>query len=284
MPRITTLAALILAAWLPSECLEAQTQTLRSEFVEVEGVRLHVRIGGDGSPLLLLHGFTGTGAWWDPLVEPLAGRYTTIIPDLPGHGRSEGGPDPYRFDEVATDVYALMDELGVDRFRAVGYSGGGIVLLHMATRQPARIESMAVLSAPHVHSRSTISGFPPFEDHPAGVREYWLNIHPGGEAQVRRLIASFHRLGEHVEEIDVPPAELSRFETRTLVVLGDRDPLFPIDLALEMYQALPGAALWIIPMQGHSATWPRWGGSAEAASIFPAVVTRFLGTESLESP
>lgn len=282
MRRILILVTAALATLLASGGLWAQSTTLRADSVEVNGIRLHYRAGGDGPPLLLLHGFTGAGVWWDPLLERLAENYTTIVPDLPGHGRSEGGPNPYRFDEVATDIYALMDELGVDRFRAVGYSGGGIVLIHMATQEPGRIESMAVVSAPHVHSRSTILEFPSFEDHPAQVREYWLEVHPGGETQVRRLIASFHRLGEYVEEIDVPPEELSSIEARTLIVLGDRDPVFPVHLALEMYQAIPNAALWIIPMEGHSAMWPDWGGSAEAASIFPVVVTRFLGSKPLE--
>lgn len=282
MRRIPTLVTAALAALLASADLCAQSTTLRAHSVEVNGIRLHYRAGGDGPPLLLLHGFTATGAWWGPLLESLAENYTTIVPDLPGHGGSEGGPDPYRFDEVATDVYALMDELGIERFRAVGYSGGGIVLLHMAAQEPDRIESMAVVSAPHVHSRSTMLEFPRFEDHPTPVREYWLEVHPGGEAQVRRLIASFHGLAEVVEQIDVPPEELSSIEARTLIVLGDRDPLFPVHLALELYQAIPDAALWVVPMGGHFAIWPDWGGSAEAASIFPAVVTRFLGSEALE--
>lgn len=279
MRRIPTLLTVALAALLAFEGLCAQSTSLRSDSVEVNGNSLHYRVGGDGPPLLLLHGYTGAGVWWEPFLERLTENYTTIVPDLPGHGRSEGGPDPYRFDEVATDVYALMDELGIDRFRAVGYSGGGIVLFHMATQEPGRLEAVVVVSAPHIYSRSTILEFPSFEHHSTRVREYWLEIHPGGEAQVRRLIASFHGLSESVEEMNVPPEELSKIKARTLIVLGDRDSWVPVPLALEIYQAIPDAALWVIPMQGHSAIWPGWGGSAEAASIFPAVVTRFLGSE-----
>jgi pimeloyl-ACP methyl ester carboxylesterase len=282
MRRIPMLVTAALATLLASEGLCAQSATLRAESVDVNGMRLHYRVGGTGPPLLLLHGFTGAGVWWNPVVERLAENYTTIVPDLPGHGRSEGGPDPYRFDEVATDVYSLMDRLGIARFRAVGYSGGGIVLIHMATQEPGRIEAMAVVAAPHIHSSATILGFPPFENHPTQVRDFWLEVHPGGEAQVRRLIASFHGLSKCVEQIDVPPEKLSNIEARTLIVLGDRDPVVPVPLALEMYQAIPNAALWMIPMQGHFALWPDWGGSAEAASIFPAVVTRFLGSKPLE--
>jgi pimeloyl-ACP methyl ester carboxylesterase len=276
MPRALLLASAALAALLAAPGLCAQSASFRDESVDVHGIRLHYRIGGTGPPLLLLHGFTGAGVWWDPFVARLAESHTTIVPDLPGHGRSAGGPDPYRFDEVATTVSALMNQLGIARFRAIGYSAGGIVLLHMATQEPGRIEAMAVVAAPHVHSSAAILAFPPFEDHPAQVREYWQEVHPGGEAQVRRLIASFHGLGERVELIDLPAEELSRIEARTLVVIGDRDPEVPVPLALEMHRAIPDAALWVIPMQGHFALWPDWGGSAEAAAIFPDVVTRFL--------
>lgn len=283
MRRFPILVAVTIAVLTASGGIHAQYTSLRADSVEVDGDRLHYRVGGDGPPLLLLHGFTGSGSWWDPYLESLAKNYTTIVPDLPGHGRSEGGPDPYRFDQVATDIHALMDELAIDRFRAIGFSGGGIVLLHMAALDPERMEAMAVVSAPHVHSRSAILEFPSFEDQPEQVREYWLEIHPGGETQVRRLIASFHGLGAAVEKIDIPAEQLATIETRTLIVLGDRDAWVPVPVVLEMYQAMPSAALWIIPMQGHFAIWPAWGGSAEAASIFPAIVTRFLGSSPLEA-
>lgn len=64
----------------------AQAASFRADSVEVDGSWLHYRTGGHGPPLLLLHGFTGTGVWWEPYLDPLAESYTTIVPDLPGHG------------------------------------------------------------------------------------------------------------------------------------------------------------------------------------------------------
>lgn len=283
LPRNFALIAATLSVFLAPSGLAAQAPTFRADSVQADGIWFHYRIGGDGPPLLLLHGFTGTGVWWEPYLKRFAEHYTTIVPDLPGHGRSGGGPDPYRFDEVGTDLYAFMDRLDIDRFRAIGYSGGGIVLLHMASQVPDRMESMAVLSATHAPSRADILAFSSFEDHPERARSYWMDVHPGGEAQVRQLIEAFHGLGEYVEEITVTPRELSTIETRTLVVVGDRDPLISVEHALEMFEAIPTAALWVIPMKGHSAMWPDWSGSAEAASILPAVVTRFLDTSSLDA-
>ncbi|HSK19023.1 MAG TPA: alpha/beta hydrolase [Longimicrobiales bacterium] len=273
-----------LAVLLASERLPAQDMALRADSVEVNGTWIHYGVAGHGPPLLLLHGFTGAGTWWEPYLDRLAEHYTTIVPDLPGHGRSGAGPDPYRFDHVAADMHAFMDAVGVGRFRAVGYSGGGIVLLHMAAQAPRRIESMAVMSASHAPAKAAIVAFPSFEDQSAQVKEYWLKVHPGGEPQVSELIGAFRGLGEFVDEVTITPRQLSTIESRTLVVIGDRDPLVPVHDALEMYEAIPVAALWVIPTNGHPAMWPDWGGSVEAASILPDVLTHFLGSEPLEAP
>lgn len=280
--RALFLVAALLMGGLAADQASAQEVATRAESVEVNGIRIHYRVAGSGPPLLLLHGYTGAGAWWNPLLKHFADDYTTIVPDLPGHGRSEGRSGPYRFDKVATDLYALMDELGMGRFRAIGYSGGGITLIHMATQEPSRIESMALVSATHVLAKADILAFPLFQDHPARAREYWLKVHPGGEAQVRELIARFHEVGDIAEEMSFTPEQLSTIEGRTLLVVGDRDGLLPLPLVMKMYQALPRAALWVIPNKGHSAIWPDWGGSEEAASIFPDVVTQFLGAVPLE--
>lgn len=143
---------------------------------------------------------------------------------------------------------------------------------------------MAVMSAPHAPETAAIVAFPSFEDQSTQVKEYWLKVHPGGEPQVSELIVAFRGLAEFAKETTVTPRQLSTIESRTLVVIGDRDPLVPVHAALEMYEAIPAAALWVTPTKGHSAMWPDWGGSAEAASILPDVLTRVLGTEPLGAP
>lgn len=282
MVRTLLLIAALLAGSFAAEHVSAQDIAPRADSVEVNGLRLHYRTAGSGPPLLLLHGYTGASAWWNPLLRRFADDYTTIVPDLPGHGRSEGRSGPYLFDRVATDLHALMDALGLGRFRAIGYSGGGIALLHMATQRSRRIEAMAIVSATHVPAKDDIVSFPDFENHPLQARAYWLKVHPSGEAQVRELIARFHELGAVAEKVHITPEELATVAGRTLLIVGDRDPLVPLHAVMEMYRALPRAALWVVPDEGHAAIWPDWGGSAQTASIFPDVVTPFLGTKALE--
>lgn len=246
---------------------------------EVNGVRLHYRVVGAGPPLLLLHGFTGAGSWWDPLLDDLSKDHTVIVPDLPAHGRSTGHPGPYLYRQAARDMYALLDYLGIGRFNAIGYSAGGIILLHMATQELHRIEAMTLVSAAHRSIdpvRTLLREWPELEANPEEMRSYWLRIHPGGEDQVRSLLDSLRSLADEGDNMSFTPESLSRIEARTLLVTGDRDPLVPLELALEMYRAIPDAAIWVVPSQGHSAIWPDWGGSPEAGRVFPDVVREFF--------
>lgn len=273
-------AVVIVAALLLPTDLDGQAQAVHHDTVEVDGARLHYRTAGSGPVLLLLHGFTGSGAWWDTLLPDFAALYTVVVPDLPGHGHSEGPAGQYRYTEVAADLYGLMDALGVDRFRAVGYSAGGILLLHMATQQPNRLEAMALVSAIHVLPdpvRPMLENWPSLDDTPEETLEYWRTEHPGGEPQIRRLISALRSLGDVPENMNFSAEQLSAIHARTLIVAGDRDILVPLDLTLQMYSAIQDAELWVVPGQGHSPIWPDWGGSIEAARIFPDVAIRFLG-------
>lgn len=110
-------------------------------------MKTHYEIRGEGEPLL--HGFTGTGADWQHIFkEPPAG-FKLVIPDLRGHGRSANPSTTFTFRQSALDNFTLLDELKIERFSAIGLSGGALTLLRMATQQPARIEAMVLVSATH---------------------------------------------------------------------------------------------------------------------------------------
>lgn len=248
--------------------------------VEVEGVSFHVRTAGSGPPLLLLHGFTGAGRWWDPLVEDLAARHTLIIPDLPLHGRSTGRSE-WRYADVAADVLALMDTLGFTSFGAVGYSAGGEILLHMAARQPRRLDAVVLVSAVHrltEDSRATLRNWPAFDEMSQNVREYWTEIHPGGRAQVQVLIEALRSVADQDDAMNFSSDDLARITAPTLIVIGDRDGFAPVEVGLELLRGLPRAGLWVVPGQGHSPLLEDWGGSPEAQRVFADVVQRFLET------
>ena len=100
----------------------------------IDGASYEVRIGGDGPPLLLVHGFTGRGSDWAPFVPALRRAATTIAVDLLGHGRSDSPADPARhaIERQAADLAAILDELRMAPADVVGYSLGARVALRMA--------------------------------------------------------------------------------------------------------------------------------------------------------
>jgi pimeloyl-ACP methyl ester carboxylesterase len=121
---------------------------MHTQAISLNGIELHYQIEGKGEPLLLLHGGTGCHNDWaysgrDYFVR----EYRLIKPDARGHGRSTNPDKTITHRQCALDTLALLDHLGIARYRAIGLSMGGNILLHMATLQPQRIAAMVVVSA-----------------------------------------------------------------------------------------------------------------------------------------
>ena len=113
-------------------------------------IALHVRIGGNGPPLLLLHGYPQTGAMWHRIAPQLAERFTVIVPDLRGYGAS-AKPDSdaahltYSKRATAADMAALMSNLGYDAFQVAGHDRGARVTHRLCLDHPDRVLKAAVL-------------------------------------------------------------------------------------------------------------------------------------------
>ena len=107
-------------------------------YADLSGVRLHYEEAGEGPPLVLLHGIGASRRDWDFNVPAFARAYRVITPDLRGFGLSEKSGN-YGVATFASDVWELLERLGIDRFDLIGHSMGGAVALQMAADQPQRI-------------------------------------------------------------------------------------------------------------------------------------------------
>jgi haloacetate dehalogenase len=112
--------------------------------------RVHARVGGDGPPLLLLHGFPQTHLMWHPVTQRLAAAHTVVAADLPGYGdsfRPTPAEDhaPHSKRALAQDLVAAMAALGHDRFAVAGHDRGGRVAYRMALDHPGAVTRLAVL-------------------------------------------------------------------------------------------------------------------------------------------
>ena len=245
--------------------------TARGQTVPIADIELYYEDYGHGEPLLLLHGFGGCTQNWDPFTAELAARRRLIVVDLRGHGHSTDPGNRFSHREAARDLFRLLEELGIGRFSAMGMSSGGMVLLHMATSQPERIDAMVLISA--------TSHFPEparalmrrasFETMPQQVQEMYRACAKRGEEQIRQLVTRFNAFhGDH-EDMSFTAQALSTITARTLLVHGDRDRFFPLEIPVSLYQSIPDAALWIVPGGDHVPIY-------DATVPFTSTALRFL--------
>lgn len=238
----------------------------------INGAEIHFQIIGDGEPLLLLHGFTGSGSDWQFVFNNPPPEYTLVMPDIRGHGRSTNPSAEFTHRQSAEDMFALLDRLGIERIKAVGLSAGGNTLLHMAIRKPARVEAMVVISATtHFpdQARAIMSRITP--DNRTG--EEWQEMrqrHRRGDEQIRALWRQANAFKDSYDDMNLTDADLSTITASTLIVYGDRDPFYPVEIAVAMRKAIPRSYLWVIPNGGHG---PIFGGIRDR---FVETATAFL--------
>lgn len=243
------------------------------EYLKTRAIDLYYECRGEGEPLLLLHGMTGcSGDWEYAGVERFGREYRLVVPDMRGHGRSTTSAEAFSHRQCALDVLALLDHLGIERCRAIGMSMGGNVLLHVATLQPSRVEAMVLVSPTMFFPEQAraIMRQIPVENQPA---EEWRSMrerHKRGDEQIRALWEIQRALKDSYDDMSFTPPSLARIAARTLIVYGDRDPLYPVEMAVAMHRAIPKSALWVVPNAGHGPIF------LEAAEGFAKTALAFL--------
>jgi pimeloyl-ACP methyl ester carboxylesterase len=122
--------------------------TFTSHYIDTGGLRQHVVTGGDGPPLLLVHGWPQTWYAWRLIMPGLARHFTVVVPDQRGCGLSGKPEDGYDTGTLAGDLAALMDALGHPRFAVAGHDTGMWIGYALAADHPGRIDRLAVAETP----------------------------------------------------------------------------------------------------------------------------------------
>lgn len=122
--------------------------TFKSRFVRANGILQHAVVGGDGPPLLLVHGWPENWYAWRHVMPELAKDYTVVAVDQRGIGRSEGTAEGYDAATLADDMAALMTQLGHERFAVVGHDTGAVVSYALAADHRDRVERLAFAEIP----------------------------------------------------------------------------------------------------------------------------------------
>ncbi|MGA9389325.1 MAG: alpha/beta hydrolase [Candidatus Sulfotelmatobacter sp.] len=248
---------------------------MKTETVPLNGIEMYCEIEGAGEPLLLLHGGGGCHDDWTYAGrDQFLGKYMLIAPDARGHGRSTNPQKTITHRQCALDTLALLDHLRIERCRAIGLSMGGNVLLHMATMQPARIEAMVLVSATMYfpeQARTIMRQIPTADNQPPAEWQAMRQRHRLGDEQIIALWDWQRGMRDSQDDMNFTPPSLAKITASTLIVYGDRDPLYPIEMGVEMYRAIPRSALWTVPNGGHAPVF------LDAADEFVRKTLTFFG-------
>jgi pimeloyl-ACP methyl ester carboxylesterase len=252
-----------------------------AESVRTNGVELEYRVSGSGEPLLLLHGFGScVDDSWGAILPELAKSYRVIAVNQRGHGASTNPSGRFTHAQSAEDLRGLMDSLGIKQASAVGYSSGGMTLLHLATRYPDRLSKLVIVGATTSFGeqarrimRSVASG-----GLPPQVRAQFDKCAVRGPAQADELVRQFGSFKDSYTDMNFRRSDLAKIKARTLIVHGDRDEFFPVSIPVQMYGAIPASQLWIVPNGDHSPT------AGASNSDFVDTVKGFLSRQEAARP
>lgn len=222
---------------------------------------------------------------FDQQIPELARRYRIIRHDLRGHGASPTSPERFTLADLAADVVALADSLGIERFSYVGVSISGGIGLALAIDYPERLDKLVIMGCaakwPASESwyeraaRVRRSGAGLMVDSRPGI---WFSERYAEEsAHARQILAvlgstdaeSYAQCCEAIAMFDVR-AKLGRITTPTLVIAGEHDSASPVALQREIAAGIPESILAIIPCAWHLP-------SLEHHGEFTELITRFLG-------
>lgn len=121
--------------------------------IDVNGLRMSVRVEGSGDPVLLLHGFPQSSRMWAPVAADLAGDVRVIAPDLRGAGDTDAPSEGYESATLLADLVGLMDALHLDRVAVVAHDWSAVIAFELCLRHPARVSSLVAIAVPAPYIR-----------------------------------------------------------------------------------------------------------------------------------
>ncbi|WP_067698450.1 alpha/beta fold hydrolase [Nocardia jejuensis] len=255
-------------------------------YVDVDGLRMHVALAGAGEPLVLLHGWPQHWWQWRHVIGPLSQHYRVICPDLRGLGWTDAPSHGYIPGTMADDVIGLLDRLGVERFHVLGHDWGGLIGYLLALRYPHRVQRYIALNTASPFLRPTarvLAGGPRLwhivanaapvlgpriasSAMPKWALRHWtyrsatmtstdrqiFSVQFEEPARARATVSYYRNLLlREIPRLLAGQYRWSRLTVPTLVLAGDRDPLFPISALAEFGSRATDLRVAVMPDVGH---------------------------------
>lgn len=219
-------------------------------YAAVNGLKMYYEVHGDGPPLLLLHGGSGSiPETWVPYFSP---RFRVIALEQMGHGRTADAMDrSFHYHDMAEDTVELMRQLQIESSAIVGYSDGGIIGLDIAISHPQRVTRLALTGVNARTDGYTVENQQwarTFDPNDQPVSEAYDRLSPDGPDHWPVFLGRLKPMWN--AEPGFTDAELQHITAATLIIIGDRDIVRP-EHAVEVFRAIPHAQLCVVPRAGH---------------------------------
>jgi thiosulfate/3-mercaptopyruvate sulfurtransferase len=249
------------------------------KYAAVNDIAMYYEIHGEGEPVLLLHGVIGSSEdFADVIPAFVEAGYQTIAVDARGRGRSTDSGDPLSYAQMASDIVALLDQLGIEKAHIAGQSDGATIGLHMAIHFPDRVNKLVsygggfktdgfTLGFIGLVKNLNLAGF----DSMTGDDYRRLSPDPDHMPTLWEKIRHFLLTGR-----DYTLEELMGIEAPVLVFGGEEDDNVRVEHTRQMAAAIPHSTLVILPDAGHGLMY-------QAPEVYLETVLPFLAGE-LDAP
>jgi 3-oxoadipate enol-lactonase len=254
--------------------------------VRVPSAELHYERRGEGEPLLLIQGMSGTHvSWGEPFRAPLEREFDVIAFDNRGIGLSAPIDGPFTIAEMATDTVGLLDELGIESAHVIAISMGGMIAQELALAHPERLRSLVLGCTycggpgsklmPRENMEKLLAGMASGSREKAIQASWEVNLSPGFRADESRY-AAFHEMATKVpaakQTIELQAQavfghdthnRIREISTPTLIVHGTEDGVLPFPNGELIALLMPEARFESLEGVGHMFWWEQPERSAE---------------------
>jgi pimeloyl-ACP methyl ester carboxylesterase len=240
---------------------------IKRKKIQVGDLDIHYLTGGEGDPLVLIHGGLGGTSGWVQNLEELSKTHTIYAPDLPGFGNSQPISDDFRITDFVDFIKNFTEKLSLKRFHVIGHSLGGGIALHFALKYPQRIARLVLVSSMFLGKE--IALWARFSSLPipmkffgeAGITIFraikwllcyfrtpsdWVSPFSRIQMSIGKNLLSFQ--GQTV----VLLTRLSELIMPTLIVWGTRDEVVPAKHAYATAELIPNCQVHIFKGSGHN--------------------------------
>lgn len=248
-------------------------------FLQVNGLKVHYLLRGEGENIILLHGWGGSTESFAPVFKYLAQKFRVISIDLPGFGQSQKPGEVWGTRDYAEFLKSFMDTLGIEKATLIGHSFGGRISIYFAAHQPDRIKKMVLVNSAGLIKKRPLSYH--LKVYTYKVLKKVVTLLPfAGEEAVNRLRGMFgsadYRQAGPMRKIlvkivneDLKPL-LKKIQAPTLLIWGEQDEITPVEFGRIMEREIDDAGLVVLKNAGHFSYLDR-------LNQFLIIIDNFLG-------